>query len=130
MGYDSITSIKSPGGSSGADRTHAFLKEFEELSLEYKIVLSGWVTDCKPSALGLPGHGDFKTFMQDLRELYFKYMLFIDCFVKSDMLVVETFTIEDNIDELRLNEMVEFGLTEWSPKLMVAFQMIELESVT
>lgn len=113
-------------------KTKVFLKELEELSLKYKIVLSGWLTDCKPSVLGLPGHGDFKSFMEDLRELYLKHMMFIDCFVISDLMVPQTFSCVEgtekiSIDELRLDEMLDFGLVEWVPDLMVAFQAIELE---
>lgn len=122
MEFESITSSKPE-----ENKVTVFLKELEELSLKHKIVLNGWVADCKPSALGLPGHGDFNVFMQDLRKLYLKHMLFIDCFVPNDLMVPYPFTDEEDIDEIRLDEMIEFGLTEWTPELRVFLQTYELE---
>ncbi len=103
-----------------------FMEELEKLCLEHKFVLNGWLTDCKPGVIGLPGHGDFMMFISALRSLYLKHELFIDCTIMADLLTIETFTVEEDINEIRLNEMIEFSFVEWSPELMISLQAYTL----
>ncbi len=97
--------------------TELFLVALGEVCLEHGFVLSGCVMDCKPSIVSLPRHKNFNVFIHALRELYLKHLMFVDCSIEHDMLLVQPFT-DSTMVETRLDEMVEFGPVAWKPGLM------------